>query len=435
MNIRILLVLFLLFLLKFDILDSTHQTKKGNKFWEPCFEEEENFAHCSSSDKTCAKDDHFKLVRLPGMRTGHVSWLELEKGRKYKLITRAMRPLLFEIPSFLSDEECDHIISLAKKIGLYPSVISRDQFRKEELEKAMQEADSNATLDAKDSVAQDFNTWDIDKDGFIDNLEVNSSFNGFVLSANPKFNVINNFQMSLSLGKVSSTLFRQWNLKKALSYMAYLKKSSAQHSFRFSDQAWLRQDRTADHVLRRLHERIIKLTKLPRKIIQGSEDMQVVRYQAFGHYHAHFDSGLELNTPCCHQNPSLRPPQCRICRFITILYYLNDVEQGGETAFPVADNFTVKWKDLENAEAVEYNLSINCHAANLVIPPKKGTAIMWYNNFIDADSGLLGKLDRNSLHGGCDVIKGEKWIANNWLTAPTENSKYLKSSYDVGFSD
>lgn len=59
----------------------------------------------------------------------------------------------------------------------------------------------------------------------------------------------------MSLGKVSSTLFRQWNLKKALSYMAYLKKSSPQHSFRFSDQAWLRQDRTADHVLRRLHER------------------------------------------------------------------------------------------------------------------------------------------------------------------------------------
>ena len=42
--------------------------------------------------------------------------------------------------------------------------------------------------------------------------------------------------------------------------------------------------------------------------------IQVVRYQAFGHYHAHFDSGLELNIPCCHQNPSLRPPQCRICR-------------------------------------------------------------------------------------------------------------------------
>ncbi len=27
-------------------------------------------------------------------------------------------------------------------------------------------------------------------------------------------------------------------------------------------------------------------------------------------------------------------------RFITIVFYLNDVEEGGETAFPVADNAT-----------------------------------------------------------------------------------------------
>ena len=27
-------------------------------------------------------------------------------------------------------------------------------------------------------------------------------------------------------------------------------------------------------------------------------------------------------------------------RYITVLYYLNDVEGGGETAFPVADNKT-----------------------------------------------------------------------------------------------
>ena len=29
-----------------------------------------------------------------------------------------------------------------------------------------------------------------------------------------------------------------------------------------------------------------------------------------------------------------------VYRYITILYYLNDVEEGGETAFPVADNKT-----------------------------------------------------------------------------------------------
>lgn len=29
-----------------------------------------------------------------------------------------------------------------------------------------------------------------------------------------------------------------------------------------------------------------------------------------------------------------------LLRYVTILYYLNDVEEGGETAFPVADNET-----------------------------------------------------------------------------------------------
>ena len=76
---------------------------------------------------------------------------------------------------------------------------------------------------------------------------------------------------------------------------------------------------------------------------------------------------------------------------------------------------------------------MNCHSANLILPPKKGTAIMWYNNFIDLESGLLGSVDRRTLHGGCDVIRGEKWIANNWLTAPTKHSRYIKSMFDTGF--
>ena len=38
-------------------------------------------------------------------------------------------------------------------------------------------------------------------------------------------------------------------------------------------------------------------------------------------------------------------PFCnRLRRFITILYYLNDVKEGGETAFPVADNATMSSK-------------------------------------------------------------------------------------------
>ena len=72
---------------------------------------------------------------------------------------------------------------------------------------------------------------------------------------------------------------------------------------------------------------------------------------------------------------------------------------------------------LENPLADELNLNINCRTANLVAPSKIGTAFLWYNNFTDPDSGLLGDLDRYTIQGGCDVIKGEKWIANKWLTA------------------
>ena len=91
--------------------------------------------------------------------------------------------------------------------------------------------------------------------------------------------------------------------------------------------------------------------------------------------------------------------------------------------------FSCLLQELKNVKADEFNLSTNCHSANLVFPPKKGTAIMWYNNFVDPDSGLLGNLDLHSLHGGCDVIKGEKWIANSWLTAPTKESRRVKSLY------
>lgn len=76
-----------------------------------------------------------------------------------------------------------------------------------------------------------------------------------------------------------------------------------------------------------------------------------------------------------------------------------------------------------------FNLSHNCHVGNLLIKPRKGTAIMWYNHFMDEDSGWLGKMDEYSLHGGCDILKGEKWIANNWITAPYKDGAHIPSSW------
>ena len=54
---------------------------------------------------------------------------------------------------------------------------------------------------------------------------------------------------------------------------------------------------------------------------------------------------------------------------------------------------------------------------------------MWYNHKIHPKNGWLGERIDQSLHGGCDVKKGEKWIANIWLTAPYADSVNKPSMY------
>jgi len=69
-----------------------------------------------------------------------------------------------------------------------------------------------------------------------------------------------------------------------------------------------------------------------------------------------------------------------LIRYITILYYLNDVEDGGETAFPVADMkdfIETEFRDRKDGD--RFNLNEYCQTGNIVVPAKKGKTIMWYN--------------------------------------------------------
>ena len=75
------------------------------------------------------------------------------------------------------------------------------------------------------------------------------------------------------------------------------------------------------------------------------------------------------------------------------------------------------------------NLSKYCRYSSVVVPPEKGKAVMWYNHDID-EHGLLGAPDVRALHGGCRVIRGVKWIANNWITAPEFDSFQKFSVYE-----
>ncbi|XP_060593364.1 transmembrane prolyl 4-hydroxylase-like [Ruditapes philippinarum] len=200
---------------------------------------------------------------------------------------------------------------------------------------------------------------------------------------------------------------------------------------RVSEQTWLSSRNMPLPFWEKLLKRLSKLTQLPMEQLQISEEMQVVSYVRGGHYHAHIDSTdttNRLHLPCCFQTPECLEIDisneeyeecCRICRYITVLYYLNDVDEGGQTAFPLADMsedlFQEKFPRRGEVQTW-HDLSHYCYNASVVVSPKRGTAIMWYNHLLD-ENGYLGHVDMRSFHGGCDIIKGTKWIANNWITA------------------
>eukprot|EP00795_Rhopilema_esculentum_P001259 gene1259-15640_t len=237
---------------------------------------------------------------------------------------------------------------------------------------------------------------------------------------------------SFNDGKITQEEFQTLNTEAIDDYMKALRETHPRFRDRYSEQTWLKQDRSADPLLRKLRERVKKLTKLPTRIVEGGEPMQVLHYDVHGHYHAHFDGqskAMLANLDCCQFKPQASSTECRLCRYITILYYLNDVEEGGETAFPVADDDAYKHTEfVQRREGDYYNLSEFCYNSTTVVAPKKGKAVLWYNHNLD-EHGWLGERDDFSLHGGCNIRKGHKWVANNWIPAPEYQTRHLNSMY------
>jgi prolyl 4-hydroxylase len=154
---------------------------------------------------------------------------------------------------------------------------------------------------------------------------------------------------------------------------------------RTSSGMFLRRGR--DKVIRAIENRIADYTFIP---VEHGEGLQVLHYEVGQKYEPHFDYFLdEYNTKNGGQ------------RMATLLMYLSDVEEGGETIFPDADvnSTSLPW----------YNELSECARKGLAIKPKMGDALLFWSMKPDAS------LDPLSLHGGCPVIRGNKWSSTKWM--------------------
>ncbi|XP_044470278.1 probable prolyl 4-hydroxylase 10 [Mangifera indica] len=145
--------------------------------------------------------------------------------------------------------------------------------------------------------------------------------------------------------------------------------------------------RGQDKIIRDIEKRISDFTFIP---IEHGEGLQVLHYEPGQKYEPHYDYFMdEFNTKNGGQ------------RMATVLMYLSDVEEGGETVFPAAKGniSAVPWWD-ELSE---------CGKKGLSVKPKMGDALLFWSMRPDAS------LDSSSLHGGCPVIKGNKWSSTKWI--------------------
>ncbi|KAG0600716.1 hypothetical protein M758_11G055700 [Ceratodon purpureus] len=145
--------------------------------------------------------------------------------------------------------------------------------------------------------------------------------------------------------------------------------------------------RGQDDVIKRIEKRIADFTFIP---VEQGEGLQVLQYKESEKYDAHYDYFHDAyNTKNGGQ------------RIATVLMYLSNVEQGGETVFPASK--------VNKSEVPDWDNLSECAQRGKSVRPRMGDALLFWSMKPDAS------LDPTSLHGGCPVINGTKWSATKWL--------------------
>lgn len=143
---------------------------------------------------------------------------------------------------------------------------------------------------------------------------------------------------------------------------------------RTSKNTWIKHN--TDNITKNIAKKICELVNKP---IETAESFQVIHYNESQEYKPHYD-GWEHD----YNNPkNIRCLKTGGQRILTVLCYLNDVEEGGSTSFP--------------------KLKLN-------IIPEKGKLVIFENVYENTN-----KRHELSLHSGMPVIKGEKYAFNLWF--------------------
>eukprot|EP00978_Attheya_sp_CCMP212_P019791 scaffold55810_cov40-Attheya_sp.AAC.3 len=160
---------------------------------------------------------------------------------------------------------------------------------------------------------------------------------------------------------------------------------------RSSTNAWVHREESP--IVNALYRRAADVFQIPEQLMRrrGTEERAMGSSIAEALQLVHYGPGEEYAPHHDFHYPSVRNPH-QSSRFATLLLYLNDVTEGGETTFP-------------RAQTTEFHDGIR-------ITPKAGTAVLFYNMLPD------GNMDDLSQHGSLPVLQGEKWLANLWVWDP-----------------
>ncbi|KAM6924855.1 transmembrane prolyl 4-hydroxylase-like [Xenentodon cancila] len=362
-------------------------------------------------------EDHGQTVslhRIEGIRVGHIQKVSLVPDRTHEMKTLSLKPLLFEIPGFLSEEECRMVVQLAQLKGLMDSQTAASSQGQEE---------SNQPLLAL-STEEVFSLLDLNQDGLLQRQEIVShsrSRDGTWLSPDILRQILTGLE-ACPTGMLTLGDFRRVY---DVSQHSEQQRSGKLHS-RFKQtnkHTWLFQGPGSHHVLQTLKRRVISLTRLPASLVELSEPLQVIRYEHGDFSNAHYDSSpSHSETTCAHTQLAGNTSALTevSCRYLTVLFYLSSVDNGGETTFPVADNRTYDEQSLVQDGVDLTDTQQTCGRGNLRMKPAAGTAVLWYNHLSDG-RGWMGELDEYSLHGDCPVRRGVKWVANSWVNVDPDH--------------